>query len=403
MTEDKIHLTEEDVETLRREEFPASNRAAHLKASGGSPMCRSAFEAQSRYLKEMYFEGDLYYSAYLKEIGLGRKRVAAYIGAGSEEIAFMVNSSSAASIATDMLLRAGVLRVYYPVSEFPTSTHALSHAQVELVPVGDPHFRDTSSDWLSAVRRHLDENPSSQRAALIASHVCFLNGETLDIAEAQTLCRERNLLFVLNATQSFGALSIDVSSGVHMAFATGLKWAFAGYGAGFLYLRQSLVDEFGLPRGTGWLGVRNPYRMDNRNTDPVPCAASLDAGGGMPHFGPLLGLSGALSMFERLGDGDIRRGICAVEERVTASASYFYDRLIQRGFDVLGKSPSLRKSGIVSVVSDRAAEWTEALKEKNLLVSLRALPREERPTVVRFGIHFFNTKSELDFALSVLG
>jgi cysteine desulfurase/selenocysteine lyase len=400
--ESRIHFTDDDINTLRRAEFPASTKAAHLKASGGSPMCRSAYEAQSRYLEQMCFEGDVYYSDYLKDLDRARERIAAYIGAHSEEICFCVNSSSAASLAADILVRAGVQRVYHPVSEFPTSTHALSHAPLTLVPVGDPNFRDTSSDWLDAVRKHLDDHPPAGPCALIASHVCYLNGETLNIGEAAALCKERNLLFVLNSTQSFGALSIDVSSGVDMAFATGLKWALAGYGAGFLYIRQSVVDRVGLLAGTGWLSVESPYRMDNRNIKALQAARSLDAGGGMPHFGPLLGLNGALAMFERLGGGDIRLSIEAVEERVKASASYLSGRLIQDGFSLLGDNTSMRKSGIVSIVSHRAKDWAKALLERDILVSLRALPGSDNATVIRFGIHFFNTKNELDSALSVL-
>jgi cysteine desulfurase / selenocysteine lyase len=406
--ESRIHLTDDDVEALRAAEFPASARAVHLKASGGSPLCRSAFEAQTRYLQQMCFEGDIYYSDYLKDLDRARERIAAYIGAHPNEICFSVNSSSAASIATDMLIRAGVKRVYHPVSEFPTSTHALSrahasmHAPFTLVPVGDPDFRDTSKDWLDAVKKHLDENPQEDKSALVASHVCYLNGETLDISAAGALCKERNLLFVLNATQSFGALSIDVSSGTDMVFATGLKWAFAGYGAGFLYIRQSLVDRVGLPAGTGWLSVADPYRMDNRNTSAVQAARSLDAGGGMPHFGPLLGMNGALSMFERIGGGDIRRGIESVEERVKTSANYLSERLQKKGFDLLGNKSSSRKSGIVSIVSDRAKDLAKMLSTREILVSLRAFPTSENAAVLRFGVHFFNTKNELDSALSVL-
>ena len=54
------------------------------------------------------------------------------------------------------------------------------------------------------------------------------------------------MLLVVNATQSFGALSMDVRAGVDMLYATGLKWLSSGYGAGFLYLNQSLVDDLGL-------------------------------------------------------------------------------------------------------------------------------------------------------------
>ena len=54
-----------DFKTIRKSEFPAAETAIHLKASGGSPMSLSAYRAGEAYLKEMCFEGDLYYEKYL--------------------------------------------------------------------------------------------------------------------------------------------------------------------------------------------------------------------------------------------------------------------------------------------------------------------------------------------------
>lgn len=397
-----VVLTEDKVEEIRRREFPATEAASHLKASGGSPMCQSAYDAQASYLRQMCFEGDLYYSGYLTDLDHARARIAAVIGALPSEIGFTVNSSSAATIAVEMLGAAGVTRVYYPVSEFPTSVHALANSPLELVPVGDAHLRDAAADWLEAVERHLSEHPTRDKCALIASHVCYLNGVTLDIAAAAAFCKAREMLLVLNATQSFGALSMDVSDGVDMLFATGLKWAFAGYGAGFLYIRQSLVDGVGLPRGTGWLSVTNPYRMDNGNTAAALQARSLDAGGGMPHFGPLLGLNGALSMFEAIGEGDIRAGICAVERRLIASAAYLKQALLDGGMDVLGPPNTPQSSGIVTIIADNAKSIATELAANKIFVSLRTAPMTDAMGAVRFGIHFFNTKKELDSALSML-
>lgn len=397
----RLFLTDEAVLDLRAREFPAAKNATHLKASGGSPMCRSAFDAQERYLRQMCFEGDLHYTEYLKDIECARERIAAYIGASPSEIGFTVNSSSAASIAANMLERAGVSRVYYPVSEFPTSVHALAHSKAELVAVGDPYLRDKAKDRLDAVRCHLDKNPPRGRCALIASHVSYLNGATLDLCEAAKFCKAHGLLFVLNATQSFGALAMDVE-GADMLFATGLKWAFAGYGAGFLYIRQSLIDSVGLPNRTGWLSVSEPYKMDNRDIAPIQAARSLDTGGGMPHFGPLLGLNGALGMYEAIGNGDIRLGVSAVEARLTASAAYLGQNLENAGFDLLGPKGAPQKSGIVSLVAADAKERAEKLRKADILVSVRALPAPASLSVIRFGVHFFNTKKELNSALSVL-
>lgn len=391
-----------DFKKIRADEFPSFDKAIHLKASGGSPMCRSAYEASKAYLDEMCFEGDLYYDRYLDGVDEARRLVAAYIGASSNEIGFQVNSSSAAAVAAQLLAGQGVERVFFPVGEFPTSVHALHRLGIETVQVGDPGYRDSADAWLDEIDRALEQDNAEKKSALVTSHVCFLNGTTIDIDAYGRFCRKRGLTFVVNATQSFGALEIEVGEVVDMLFATGLKWAAAGYGAGVLYVRQSLIDEVGIPSGSGWLSVDHPYVMDHRNAEPKPCAKSLDAGGGMPHFGPLLALEGALQLFNRIGDGDIRTGIAAVQARTLSMADRLRTGLIESGADVLGDLSKPPMSGIVSLVSLQASDIFAALKAKQILTSLRSFPNTGEQHIVRFGVHFFNTERDVDAALEVV-
>ncbi len=391
-----------DIENLRQSEFPATLNAIHMKAAGGSPMCRSAFDACEAYLKEMCFEGDLHFAKYLDQVEDARRLVANYIGANPWEVGFTVNSSSSAAIVTHMLRRAGVERVYFPVGEFPTSVHGIRNAGIETHPLGSTDFNDSAADWLAEADRHLRRHPTSGRCALVASHVCYLHGAALDISHAAAFCREREMLLAVNATQSFGALEIDVPEGVDMLYATGLKWLSAGYGAGFIYLRQALVDDLGLPDQTGWLSVKDPYQMDNANTAPIQEARSLDAGGGFPHFGPLLSLQGALSLYEIIGEGNIRDGVARVQERTVELAALLRARLEGAGFPILADSDAPQESGIVSVVTEKAPNLFERLKEHGIWSSLRTHLKTGEASILRFGIHFFNTKNEIEKVLKVL-
>jgi selenocysteine lyase/cysteine desulfurase len=394
-------MGETDFESIRETEFPAAAGAVHLKASGGSPMCRSAYEAGEAYLEEMCFEGDLHYERYLERLQEARSFVAAYLGAAPDEVGFSVNSSSSASIAAAMLERCGVGRVYFPIGEFPTSVHALKNLGLDGRAVGDPSLGDGYREWLRAIDADLSAGPAL-RSAVVISHVSFLSGARANLAEVASFCRSRSLTLVVNATQSFGALPIDVGESVDMLFATGLKWMCAGYGAGFLYLRQALVEEVGLPHHTGWLSVENPYRMDNANVAVTPRARSLDAGGGMPHFGPLLSLWGALKLYSRIGEGDLREGVRRVEARTLSLAGRLRSGLKACGFELLGNAKPDETSGIVSLVSDKAMGLFARLKKNNILTSLRSHPSEEGRSIVRFGVHFFNTEKEIDTAISVL-
>ncbi len=387
--------------SIRQREFPSFEHAIHLKAAGGSPMCLSAHDEVARYLHEMTYAGDLYFGDYLEKVNRTRAQVARYLGASADEIAFTTNSSTGATLMAELLVRADVERVYFPAFEFPTSIHALLHRRLELVPLGDLTENTTSAHWLAQLERHSDENPP-KKSALVGSHVSFLNGAVLDVSAAAEVCARQQMIFVLNATQSFGALEIDVDAPVQLLFATGLKWACAGYGAGVLYLRRSLVDQLGLPAATGWLSVDDPYRMNNMNHLAKPCASALDAGGGMPHFPSLLGLHGALTLYERIGDGEIRAGVAQVQQRVVELATQLQTGLLDAGFELLGGKVTPRSSGIVSIVTPHADALFQRLSDQGILISKRHHPVGGTGDVLRFGVHFYNTAEDLDAALQVV-
>ena len=121
----------------------------------------------------------------------------------------------------------------------------------------------------------------------------------------------------------------------------------------------------------------------------------------MPHFSPLMSLSAALSVYERLGSGDIKKGTERVADRVRELADYLRSNLKAAGFELLGSDGPAR-SGIVSIRSTDAPVLFNRLKAAGVLTSLRRHPITNETVVVRFGVHYFNTKKELDTALSVL-
>ncbi len=386
-----------DWDALVAQEFPAALSGVHLKAAGGSPMCRSAYEESRRYLEDMYLDGDVRFEEHARGLERGRALVARYLGVEPGEIGYTVNSSTAADIMAGMLRKAGVERVYHQRFDFPATVHAIRQSGMELVPVGTLEDAASMDLWQEATRE-------ARRAAIVVSHVGFLTGQAVDLAALGSLCRERGLVFCVNATQSFGALAIDAAASlVDVLFATGLKWACAGYGAGFVYLRQGLVDAHGLTARTGWLSVRDPMRMDNTVTDWIPRAQSLDAGGGFPHFGPLLALLGALGMYERLGCGDIREGIRKVQRRVIELAGMLRDGLEARGFSILGLGGRPRASGIVSVVPERARALHAGLAGRRIFASCRRHPETDRDSILRFGVHVYDTPAAIATALDALG
>ncbi|HKO02696.1 MAG TPA: aminotransferase class V-fold PLP-dependent enzyme [Thermoanaerobaculia bacterium] len=84
------------------------------------------------------------------------------------------------------------------------------------------------------------------------SHVRFDTGALLDTARIAAACRASGAWFVLDASQSCGAVPIDVCElGVDVLVSAGYKWLLGPYGTGFLWVRDARLDEL-LPGPFYW-------------------------------------------------------------------------------------------------------------------------------------------------------
>src|SRR6185312_10513354 len=78
-----------------------------------------------------------------------------------------------------------------------------------------------------------------------------LTGWMADIAAIGKLCRERGVLFVVNASQAAGAHTLDVQQlDADAIVSCGFKWLCGPYGTGFAWIRPEVRDM---------LGYQQPY------------------------------------------------------------------------------------------------------------------------------------------------
>ena len=85
----------------------------------------------------------------------------------------------------------------------------------------------------------------SDRTRLFCSSWVFsLTGEAIDIDAIGEVCRQRDVCFVLNATQAVGARPLDVASvPVDALVSCGFKWLCGPYGTGFCWIRPELLSR----------------------------------------------------------------------------------------------------------------------------------------------------------------
>jgi selenocysteine lyase/cysteine desulfurase len=365
-----------DWELLRRD-YPVTERMVYLNSAAAGPVMRQANEAAVAFYREMMQEGDARWDAWLERREALRERVARFINADPDEIAFTINTSTGMNLIVDALSGRG--SVISCDLEFPVSTWPWMHrgCAVELIEARDGEIEAED------VRRAMTE-----RTGIISlSHVQYSNGFRAPLEEIGALKGGHS--FVVNASQSAGAFSIDVKRmKIDALCATGHKWMTAGYGSGFVYLSRKLVEET-RPRAIGWLSVEDPFRMMYGNDYRVRRDAAARAELGCPHFAGIFALGASVERFMEIGTEKIEARVLELNRSLTG-------KLREAGWQVLSPLRSeATRSAQTLLASDEPKRLTDHLLSHGIAVT-------EKPQGIRISTHLFNNEDDITRLIATL-
>jgi len=381
-----------DWEAIRKEQFPALEKAIYLKAAGGSPISKTAFQAGMKYLNDMHNIGDLFWDIYLKEVDITRALVADYLCCHEDDIAFLINTSSCVNCIA-RLIEPGL--ILYPEGEFPAS----------ILPFKALGF---NCEKINAQNENvysimdINKKISLNTKYLIHSHVQYLTGFRQNLDELGLICQENKIVNIINATQSFGAFPIDIKKQkIDMLVASGLKWACCGYGIGILYINNSFFKDSQLPFA-GWLSVEDAFLMNNDNMKFKKKTKSLDGLGGTPNFFGIFSLKASLILIKEIGSGDIQRGIACINNRILELTSYFVEELKKLNLKIISPLDSKYRSGIITIENENARNIFNKLQANNIFISFRNYPNLSMKTLLRFSFNYYNNFEDIKKCIKVL-
>ena len=377
---------------LRKEQFPALENSIYLKAAGGSPMCKAAYQEALRYFNEIYNIGDNFWERYFEDLDLTRTLIAEYLNCRSDDIAFLINTSSGMNVIAHLLEKCEII---YPQGEFPSSIlifKLLGFDCHKIIP------QLNNSYLLEDIHRIIKKTTK----CLIHSHVQYLTGFKQDLNAIGSLCKKQEIINIINATQSFGAFPIDVQNqNIDMLVATGLKWACSGYGAGILYIKNKFIRENKLPVSS-WLSVKDSFSMDNDNLNFIAKTKSMEGLGGTPNFPALFALKGSLTLIKKIGKGNIQTGIKEICNRIISLTDQFIEKAQELDFKIISPLDLKYRSGIITIESDKAETIFNKLLTKNIHISLRNYPKSKKKTLLRFAFNYYNNFDDIEKSYSVL-
>jgi cysteine desulfurase / selenocysteine lyase len=313
-----------------------------------------------------------------------RSAAARLVNAQPREIAFLRNTSEALSVvANGVTWQPGDnivgISVEFPANIYPWLRLA-RESQVEL------RLQEAHNGWVD-----VDELLSriDERTRLVTvSWVEFGSGQRLDIRRIGKFCRERNILFVVDAVQGLGALQLDVELDFVDAFAAAShKFLLGPKGVALLYVSDRVLEQI-RPTVIGWTAVKNFRDYQIHDFDFREGAARFE-GGTLNEVG-ICGLGHAIDLF--LTAGPIR-----IEQHLLSLSDYISQKLADKGYAVLNSGKVAERSAIVVCEHpDRSADEIFArLEARNIVVSSR-LGR------LRIAPHFYNSRDDVDAMIDAL-
>jgi len=365
--------------------FQLDDDVIYLNHAAVSPWPSSTAAAVAGFAAENAHRGSQYYERWMQaEAGLRRKLQKLINAASSDEIALLKSTSEGLSkIAWGLRWQAGE-NIVIPAGEFPSnrvvweslSSLGVSTTQIEINGIENPE---------QALIDAFDEHTR----LLSVSSVQYASGLRLDLEQLGAACRQRGILFCVDAIQSIGALQFDVQAmQADFIVADGHKWMLGPEGLALFYCRRELIDSLALNE-FGWHMLQHPGDFDRPDWRPADDARRFECGS--PNMLAIHALNASLDVLFEVG-------MQRVEAQVLDNSGRVIDQLLELdGIELLSPRETHRRAGIVNF--RRRGVDTESLyshlQRNGVVCALRG-------GGVRLSPHFYTEDAKISTAIRLV-
>jgi selenocysteine lyase/cysteine desulfurase len=320
-----------------------------------------------------------------------KKNLAAYINAASAQEIVPITTTSAAlnAVAQSIAWHAGDNVLFCDI-EFPSNAYpwfSLERDGVEARPV--PSLGGGLT--LAALEPLVDE-----RTRLVAaSAIQFFTGHRTDLAAIGAFCRQRGILFVVDAIQAIGHMVIDVQAmNIDVLATGGQKSLLAAPGVGFMYIRDAVAETLA-PRMICSNATRDYLHWLAYDLCPLPGAQRFMAG--TPNLVGMVSIVESLTLLQELS-------VEAIDQHTSYLTAVTADILADMGYQVITPRQPQTYGPIVTFKTGLDNSQTDALVahlQQNHVTVVKHLDAAGEP-YIRLSFHCYNTVGEIEQFAAIL-
>lgn len=216
----------------------------------------------------------------------------------------------------------------------------------------------------------IEKSISNHTRVLVLSEISFITGLKMPLEEISKLLRDKNILFICDATQAVGMVQTDVKNiGVDIYLTSGHKWLLAPKETGIIYIKKEINNR-----------IKSIFLFNGNKT--------YTASTGTRNIPNILGLGKAIELQNIIGKKRIENRCVFLKNYLQRKLSSFDEISI-----ISSNDPELSATGILCASLNFKANhkvYEELLKRKILVKPIPFF------NGLRFSTHFFNTVEEID-------
>ncbi len=376
-------MTEEEIEVFINKEFAVKKNLIYCNNSAVAPIPVSTQNLITKFLQEYSHYGSLNYPEWINKVEKIRENFAKFLNASKDEIAFVKNTSTGLSIiANGIKWNKGdeiiILEKEFPANIYPWLNLKKQGVKINILP--ERNYKYDYNELLTLI---------TNKTRLIAlSFIEYSTGFKHDLEYIGKICREKDIIFVVDAIQGMGVFPIDVRKmNISVLCADGHKWMCSPEGCGIFYIEKSLIPKVE-PVLIGWNTVKNASNYDKIEFTVKENAQKYEEGS-LNLLG-IFALGNMLNIINKIS-------INYITQKVLKLSYLLFSKVDRNKYKILSPKDDKYRSSIVTIkpMHKNVYDIYKILEKNSIFCSVRR-------NALRFSIHFYNDEEEINKVVNIL-